>query len=592
MSREIVQALIPQSLSNKSWYSAYVLLAGQFCVWAKLSAAGVLPEALEIPETEGSEQGQNLPEIFHQLSRLKDDPAWQIAWQCPRSEFNEIPSDEVSRALHSVITAKRHRLLRYRELSELLADYGLPDNQKIPEALSGLMIGLLKPDKGAAIYLPYLRCFSLAAGNLSNEFKVFSELQDSQPLVAVCALLNPGVQLAIGHPVVEPGCFADGQLQHFDYGLTVLPQDHRYKVGEIRDIYGRFDSVNRHEEMLLIQHMLNQCHGRTVIVIPGAFLQKNTDLHLVFRRKLVKQGKLKAVIKLPKGLLPGKSTHLYLLVADQQASTEINFINADRDYFKSNPIRKKGSARVVLNNCDAIIEQVKQCEDSRFSCRVSRTELLEGNIILDPSYYRGEYSYRVQRGVEHNSQTLESLVNIIRAQAIKDSQQGNKPFIEVTINNINEAGEIGQPTRVVNVDDKGLKRANQQQLQAGDILLAIKGQAGKVALVPELCGTNWVANQAFVILRLRKNSTLKSPVVLFRFLRSGGGRQLLEKICIDNNVPFIHSQDLKQLPIPLWSEIEQQQAFNMHQEILKLYAQVSFIRDKAQMIEKEMLKET
>lgn len=592
MSREIIQALIPESLSNQSWYSSYVLLAGQLCVWAKLSAAGVLPASLKLDQTETDEQKQDIPGLFNELSGLKSDPLWQTAWQCSRPTFNEIPAEEVNRALHTVITAKRHQLLRYRELSESLADYGLPESQKLPEALAALMLELLRPDTGAEIYLPYLRCFSLAAGKLSHEFKVFSEQDSPQPLEAVCALLNPAIHLADGHPVTEPGCFANGELQQFEYGLTVLSQDHRYKVGEIRDIYGRFDNNNRHEEMLLIQHMLNQCHGRVVMAVPGAFLQKNTDLHQAFRRKLVKQGKLKTIIKLPKGLLPGRSAPLYLLIADQVKSEKINFINADRSYFQSVPVRKKGSARIVLNNYDAIVEQTELCEDGRYSCQIKRSELLEGTIILEPSYYRGEHIHRVKSGIEQSSRALESLVDIIRAQAIKDNPSGNKPFIEVTINDINDAGEVGQPGRVVNVDDKGLKRAQQQQLQAGDILLAIKGQAGKVALVPELCGTNWVANQAFVILRLRNNSILKSPVVLFRFLRSESGRRMLDNICINNNVPFIHGQDLKKLAIPQWSDTEQQQACQMHHEILKLYAQVSFIRDKAQLIENEMLKET
>ena len=592
MSKEIFQALMPETLSHQSWYPAYVLLAGQVCVWAKLSAAGVLPESLVIDESESAEQVQNIPDLFNELSGLKADLLWKTAWECPRAAFNGIPLEEAQRALHTVIVTKRHGLLRYHEISESLADYGVPDNQKLPEALTRLMLELLKPKKSADIYLPYLRCLALAAGNLTREFKVFFEHEEPQPLVAVCALLNPAIHLTNGHPVTEPGCFANGELQHFEHGLTVLPRDHRYKVGEIRDIYGRFDGQNRHEEMLLVQHMLNQCHGRTVIAIPGVFLQKNTDLHQAFRRKLVKEGRLKTIVKLPKGLLPGRSTPLYLLIADQNPSENIYLINADQNYFQSAPMRKKGSARIVLNNYDAIVEQAELCSDSRFSCQIKKPELLEGNIILEPSYYCGEHVRRVRSGVDQGSQALECLVDVIHAQSIKDNPSGKKSFIEVTVNDINEAGEIGRADRVVRVDDKRIKRAKRQQLQAGDILLAIKGQAGKVALVTDLCGTNWIANQSFVILRLRKNSTLKSPVVLFRFLRSETGRRMLDNICINNDVPFIHGQDLKKLAIPRWSEIEQKQAYQAHKEILKLYAQVSFMRDKARLIENEMLKET
>ncbi|MGB1270481.1 MAG: hypothetical protein ACPG5T_00265, partial [Endozoicomonas sp.] len=265
------------------------------------------------------------------------------------------------------------------------------------------------------------------------------------------------------------------------------------------------------------------------------------------------------------------------------------------------PLKKRGGAKTRLNHPEVILEQYQELSNTRVSYRIKKETFLspdqadENNILMDPGVYLGVNRSLIVGLSSHSCQPLSSGFDIIRAQAIKgvasDSPDQGRTFMEVTVSDINEAGQVDNPCRSVHIAGAGLKRAEAQRLQAGDILLVIKGQAGKLAVVPEICGSNWVAGQAFVILRQKPGNSLKSSVVLFRFLKSETGKKLIASVCTDGSVPFIHSRDLKNLPVPQWSDLEQEQACRSHDEILKLYARMRFFREKAEMIEREILKE-
>ncbi|WP_257292007.1 N-6 DNA methylase [Endozoicomonas sp. ONNA1] len=591
MSRDIVNALVPGTLQSKNWYQAYLILLGQLFAWARLSELEFLPER-ELPD-----KHSELEQLFREIGQRKvpetfanrDQRIWQIAWQQGDELPGQIPVDEITRACHSVMTAKRHNLLKYNEIPLALHHRFRPHSFALPEAIGGLLQAL--SGSGGSCYLPNADSFILGA-DLALTGQVYSEQSSISKLDALSVLINPDIHIAQGHPVLEPAFFESGQLQKFDHGVGLLTADRRYKVNEVRDIFQRLDTRVRNEEMLFIRHMFWRCSEQVVIAVSGGFLQKNTEHHIAFRRWLLKQNRLHAIIKLPKGLLPGRATPLYVLVAKRQVTNNMHLIDASSDYFKATPVRKKGAARIQLNNVDVILEQMnEETASPRFSKKVDKRQLIQGSVILDPGHYCADTRRIDLLGKPVAATHLESLVDIIRAQALRDNNLEKQTFLEVTANDINEAGEVEHPEKEIHVDEKGLKRAKQQLLRPGDVLVVIKGQAGRIAIVPDVCGLNWVANQSFVILRLKQNTYLNSSIVLFRFLRSQTGKILLDSICTESQVPFIHGNDLKQLPVPEWSSFEQQQAEQSHREILKLYAQVRFIRDKARMIENELLKE-
>lgn len=600
MGREIINALTPDQLRKQDWYPDYINLMGQLLAWCYLSDHGYLTVDIRFNGDTGhfadqSSVASSLSDGLSRVSRFRKDPSWRSAWSDYQTYIQAIPPSELVRLALSLTTARRHGLLNYDELPLTLSRKYSQIRPGLPSEVSELIVNLLPLEHQETLYLCGDAAFGLVPFLSDQKIPIFSEYPTPNALHSLIALMGAEITLKSGDAILNPAFFQNGRLRAFSCGAGVLLQDHRYKVHEVRDLLGRFNPEVRQKEILFISHMLLQCRGAMVLAIPGRFLLKNTAESQKFRKKLIKEGRLSSVIRLPAGLLPGRGRPMFLLVFSDQASDTIRFINSGSDYFKSVAVQKRGEAKYRLTNQEIIIEEWQAPRNTRVSYEINRSGILDSGHIypLDPAYYVGT-NHSVIFGSNSTATTLlGDAFEIIRAQAVRGAEleQDCQTFMEVTIQDINDAGLVESPKRVVHVGADKLRRARGQQLQPGDILLVIKGQTGRLALVPEFCGNNWIAGQSFVILRQKTGNLLQSPVVLFRFLRSETGQQLLDAIRTDNSVPFIHSRDLKQLPLPCWSELEQKQACLAHEEVLKLYARVKFFREKAEMIEKEILKE-
>ena len=601
MGREIINALTPDQLRKQDWYSDYINLMGQLLAWCYLSDHGHLSDDLRFNSdascfTDQSLVADNLADGLSRVSLFRKDPLWHSAWSDCQQNIQAIPPSELVRLTLSLATARRHGLLNYGEIPLALSSKYSQIRPGLPTEVSELIVNLLPLEHQENLYL----CGDTASGLVpflsGQNIPVFSEHPTLDALHSLIALMGARITLKAGDAVLNPSFLRNGGLRSFSCGAGILLQDHRYKLHEVRDLLGRFKPESRQKETLFISHMLLQCRGAMVLAVPGQFLLKNTAESQSFRKKLIKEGRLSSVIRLPAGLLPGRGRPMFLLVFSDQASDTIRFINGASDYFKSVAVKRRGEAKYRLTNHDVIIEEWQAPKNTRVSYEINRSVILESGrslYPLDPAYYVGTNHSVIFRSDSTVTEPLDNAFEIIRAQAVGGSEldQDCRVFMEVANHDINDAGLVESPKRVVHVGADKLSRAKGQQLQPGDILLAIKGQTGRLALVPEFCGNNWIAGQSFVILRQKTGNLLCSPVVLFRFLKSETGQKLLDAIRTDSSVPFIHSRDLKQLPLPCWSELEQKQACLAHEEVLKLYARVKFFREKAEMIEKEILKE-
>ncbi|WP_067585687.1 N-6 DNA methylase [Endozoicomonas ascidiicola] len=603
MGKEIVNALTPDPLLQQNWYPDYLHLLSQLLTWCFLSERRELSEAIRFNDHVMDElNGQPVTDVLSsQLKRVlefRTDSVWLSAWSDHDVYLRSIPPAEVERLLTSVITAKRHNLIKFDELPYILYEKYSETSPVIPIELRELIAQIIAHVPQDTLYLTGDEGFGLAPLFLGKQFQIFSEQHCAESMHSLITLLSYQITLRVGDPVLSPGFFEQNRLRTFACGVGVLLQDHRYKQHEVRDLFGRFEPNTRLREMLFITHLLKQCAGESVVLVPGRFLIKNTTEHKRFRQYLVSNGRIDTIVRLPAGLLPGRAQPLFLLRFSEQATDNIRLINCDHDYFKAVAIKKRGEAKFQLIHSDVLMEELSSTESSQFCTQVSLSELRAeyfADMPLDPAYYLGKNRTVVIRPGSSAVRGLSSTFDVIRAQAVKGADRSHETdtrvYLEVTVQDINDAGIIDQPAREVHVIPDRLKRAEGQTLRAGDILLAIKGQAGRLAMVPDVCGNNWMAGQSFVILRQKSGNVLKSPVVLFRFLKSETGQKLIRSICTDDVVPFIHSQDLKQLPIPQWSELEQEQACMAHEEILKLYARMKFFREKAEFVEREILRE-
>jgi restriction endonuclease S subunit len=87
-------------------------------------------------------------------------------------------------------------------------------------------------------------------------------------------------------------------------------------------------------------------------------------------------------------------------------------------------------------------------------------------------------------------------------------------------------------------------------LEAGDILIVIKGSVGKVGYVREIPdGPAWLASQSFAILRLRRRGPIAHPTVLFRFLSSALGQRMVQGLKVGSAIPVLQMGDLRRLQV-------------------------------------------
>ena len=316
MGREIVNALAPDQLRKNSWYPDYINLMGQLLTWCYLSENGLLNEEIRFKGdlyniSEHSLIAEILSAGLSGVSLFRSDPVWKSAWSNYQNYLQSIPSSELERLAISLATAKRHLLIRYDELPDILYRKYLQVRPALPMEVRDLMVNLLPKDLQHNVYLSGDGAFGLMPLLAGQNIQLFSEHSQPETMHSLISLLNSQVTLREGDPVLNPAFFQNGRLKKFSYGVGALMHDYRYKVNEVRDLFGRFSSSIRQKEILFVTHMLHQCSGPMVLVIPGRFLLKNTSESRNFRKKLIQDRRLSGVIRLPSGLLPGRAQPMF-----------------------------------------------------------------------------------------------------------------------------------------------------------------------------------------------------------------------------------------------------------------------------------------
>ena len=127
--------------------------------------------------------------------------------------------------------------------------------------------------------------------------------------------------------------------------------------------------------------------------------------------------------------------------------------------------------------------------------------------------------------------------------------------------------------------------AEKQLLQPGDILLAVKGNLGSIALVSANCGSNWIAGQTFVIIRPRQ--AIISSEFLYRYLSSNLIQAYLATLATGAAMKIIKAGDLSDLPVELPSAEEKAQVETNHRAILEEYQAIQQHREAVEQLKDE-----
>jgi type I restriction enzyme M protein len=152
--------------------------------------------------------------------------------------------------------------------------------------------------------------------------------------------------------------------------------------------------------------------------------------------------------------------------------------------------------------------------------------------------------------------------------------------LEITIGDFPDYGYAQSPTRVVTLE-KSSKTDSNYFLHSRDILIAVKANTGKVAIVSDNADPAneipWVVNQSCLILRCKDKI---HPKVLFMYLSSEIGQYLLRSISSGATIPLIQLARLKELEIVIPPQQEVEQIIKNFDRLVEFQSQIENIKQE------------
>jgi type I restriction-modification system DNA methylase subunit len=292
--------------------------------------------------------------------------------------------------------------------------------------------------------------------------------------------------------------------------------------------------------------------SKSVCVLLNSFLFRSSMADQAFKERAVTEFGLEAVVALPPSAAmrsSGLAANL-LVLSKGGADDKVLMVDAnDAD-------RRRGA--LTLGERQGVERLVRRRETGEKSRLVSRDELAANDFNLLPDRYVLSREAARVADLLANTPTvlLGDLVEIYRPQPTPQSAEASPQaeFIdgprELVVSDLSEVGLADNPSKRLQWSQVDTQRVRRSELNPGDVLLVIKGSAGKVGFVRRIPdGEVWVANQSFAILRLRSIGPVQRPEVLFRYLTSPLGQSVLQTLKVGAVIPSIQMADIRRLPI-------------------------------------------
>ena len=326
-------------------------------------------------------------------------------------------------------------------------------------------------------------------------------------------------------------------------------------------------------EVSSLARMMDQVDGSLVCVVPSSWLYKTSARDGSLKEHIVRNRFLEAVIQLPVGILHSTNVAPALLVINtSKRRPDILFIDASGNTFTEQVSRNNKK----LVGITEIASLFRGRSRTAFSELKSTEDVTEMKCNLDVKrYIRSPMSEKIDAALAKFNQVskLNQIVHIIGCQAIKTEGgmfSKNDKVSEISAANIDQYGLIDDTKGFKSITpvDEDVDRVRKQQLQAGDVIFAVKGNVGKCALIgAEYEG--YIANQSFAILRLHNNSII-NEFCLFHFLQSAFGQAIVNELVSGRTASMIKIMDLKNLPVPIPTESLQADHEVLHQKVITL----------------------
>ena len=448
---------------------------------------------------------------------------------------------------------------------DVIAEVAAPGEFSVSPDLADLMVGLLELTSDQSAYCAWDTTGQFVGRLLPWADRVFSEALASMPSVALMAIFSKGlVEEEATDPLRDPKAVEDRCLRQFDVAMGLPPIGEKLDPSIVsRDLYQRFTHPKAGRTVMAIQHLLAHARRRVVVAVPNSLLF-NTSADADFRSELLRKGQIQAVIALPPGMLKGSALPLSLLVLSKQGGHRTTrFINADADYFRTSESRK----RVKMDHLDDLVACATRSAEAWLNVPqglvidVPVEQVLDNSAQLQASRYllpkaQQTVGFLLQ---DKPMRALGELIEVIRPTLIKRKDGKTALVREVGTGDLPSSGSMVAPGKEIDVPVELIEKSRLQFLAPSDIVVMMKGNVGKVGIVPETVPPSgpgsWILGQSTMALRV-KPKTGVDPRALFMLLRSPLGQRLLASIVSNATIQLISLRELLQLEVPLPSPAE------------------------------------
>lgn len=320
-----------------------------------------------------------------------------------------------------------------------------------------------------------------------------------------------------------------------DYGIEKWrPQDTGLAL-----VYESIPRTRRMDWAFVLSALTRQKDGgRTVILTYDSLLFRASKGEQEMRRRLVKSGRLEAVIALPQGILPATNILCDLLVFSH-GNTSVKMVDA-RDC----RVKERFTSEMTQENLDEVLRRVSEVTD--YSRTVSHEEIAEREYGLSPVDYMVSARIKVENGVPLGN----LLISLERGQLV--------PAAKLEALSTKEETEF-QYLMLKDVEDDAIRTPlpyltdipeawDKYCVTTGSLVIS-RSAPIKVAIIPDLKGKKVLANGNMYFMKLDENRV--NSIYVLCYLKSREGIKQIEFLSKGCSITTLSIKDLQKILIPM-----------------------------------------
>ena len=552
-----------------------------------LSSNGQLPDGIEL----NSNIAENKDRWLALLDSLKNSEDKQVSRAFSDTEvLIQLPISAVSEIVQKITS-----------ISE----------QDIDQLTQMLIVSMINKNTGNfqnAIYYAHFSLYKLTAAIL-NDFQEKSIYVTSTATLPLCPMLSKqnnqvcyeyiaqNQMLADIISLISPSRFAvsysdhlsspsyvttEGGLQQFDYGVSFSPMGARFSNKNAEnDAYGRYEVIPKKIETADIMHLIKQCSEKAIVTVAEGVLFSSMEKPV--RQYLIDNGMVKAVVSLPSNIWTSTGVKTSMLILDPKGGNEqVRFVDLSESEFVDKTTNRW---LVGLTDIEGILAHIESIEETEYALSVDRQNIIDKDYTLYSAAFILSPEEKKVKSTIAKAETvnLDSLVRFERGLPF-NADEGDYTVLEVGASEIEDIGDIAIPTKEVSISEAVRAKNEAGFLQPNDIVMILKGSAGKLGIVPESVPTTgdkrWTVNKSGIVIRV--TSSKIDPRALYTYLKSDFGTVQISRLIKGATIANISLKELKQMPVIIPSEDEQNEAIACTQKSRETQQAIQRLQDEQQ----------